>query len=203
MKRLQRQIIRKVRQAKRIYSVYLLCKAYEYFHLRQLHSDVLKNEINYKDAEQLSDFANEVFGAETTPSTFLLNRNQVSDSALEYHEKYKGVLSGLSKISQKCVDSFCKQVHYGDMMYYYKSVGYLHYPMYLGWIDAYINNRITFEDVRNHIIEIDAFNGKAKKVDSFRFRRDFIKIEQLYRNIQEKCYKRYLKAQKQHKQSHK
>lgn len=61
--------------------------------------------------------------------------------------------------------------------------GFIFYPLYLQALIVYVGGLGDFQKVKDAIVDFKPWYDKPRKTDSRKFRRDFIKIEQLYNEI--------------------
>lgn len=191
--RLKAKIARKYNQRMRIYEMYLICKAYEMYHLMQLHASCAKGSMNYEQAESFSTFMNDVFLADTTPETFMVDCNEQADLSIEYYEKFQHVLEGMDEIMKDSILSFCKSVYFGCTCMGLKIEGFLYYPLYLEALIKYTSGFGTLKEVREAIVDFKPWYDKPRRTDSWKFRRDFRIIEKIFSNITEKRKRRQIR----------
>lgn len=191
--RLKAKIKRKYWQRMRIYKVYLLCKAYEMYHMMQIHAACSKVTLTYKEAEEVSDTMNSVFGVNTQPEYFITDQDEQCNLAIEFYEKLQDILTGLKMIEQESILSFCKSVYFGNKCIGLKVEGYILYSIYFEEIIKYLSDYCTLSDVRDSIVNFKPWFTKPRKIDSSQFRKDFIRIEELYKEIYAKKVKRLKK----------
>lgn len=184
--RLNAEIKRKYRQRMRIYEMYILCKAYEMYHMMQLHAACAKETLSYEEAETFSDMMNSVFSAKTSAETFIVDANDEANESIAFYEKFQYVLDGLEPGKKAAIQSFCKAVYHTSNCIGLKIDGFMFYPLYLESLIQYINGMCSFDDVRNSIIDFKPWYERPRKTDSKKFRRDFIIIERFYNDIANK-----------------
>lgn len=178
--RLKAKIKRKYNQKIRVCKMLLLLKAYEMYHMMQLHTNCVKSSLTYEEAERFSDFMNGVFKADTTASTFMTNPDEESDKALDYYNQLQKVLDGCSDLLRSSLMSFCKNVYFSRSVVGLKIDGFLFYSYYLESTLNCIDGLIDFQTLRNSIVIMRPWDKSLRKVDSRKFRYDFIKAEQLF-----------------------
>lgn len=181
--RLKAKIKRKYEQRMRIYEMYILCKAYEMYHMMQLHAACAKDVLSYKEAEDFSDLMNELFKANTNAETFIKDTDEESNQAIEFYKKFEDILVGMEPVVQESILSFCKSVYFGGNCIGLRVDGFMFYPLYLEALIVYVGGLGDFQKVRDAIVDFKPWYDKPRKTDSRKFRRDFIKIEQLYNEI--------------------
>lgn len=181
--RLKAKIKRKYNQKIRVSKMLILLKAYEMYHMMQLHTNCVKATLTYEEAEKFSSFMNSVFKADTTASTFITNPDEESDKALDYYSQLQRVLDGCSDLLRSSVMSFCKNVYFTNAVIGLKIDGFLFYSHYLENALNCIDGLIGFQTLRNSIVIMRPWDKSLRKVDSRKFRYDFIKAEQLFDTI--------------------
>lgn len=182
-KRLETKIKRKYDQRIRVCKMYLLLKAYEMYHMMQLHTECVKTSLNYKEAEELSFLMNEMFKVDTTADTFMVNPYDESDKALDYYNQLQKILESCSDCLRSSVMSFCKNVYHTSSIIGLKIDGFLFYSYYLENVLNYIDGFINFQTLRNSIVIARPWDKSLIKIDSQKFRHDFIKAEKLFETI--------------------
>lgn len=192
MKRLLKaEITRKHSQKMRIYKMYLICKAYEMYHMMQLHASCARGALSYEQAESFSSLMNEIFKAKTTPETFITDINEQSNLSIEYYQKFLYVLKGMDETMRDSIQSFCKSVYFGCSCIGLRTEGYMFYPWYLEALIRYVSGFGTLKEVRASITDFKPWYDKPKRTDSARFRRDFMIIEKVFSDISCKRKKRF------------
>lgn len=181
--RLKAKIKRKYEQRMRIYEMYILCKAYEMYHMMQLHTACSKESLSYKEAEDFSGLMNEIFNAKTNAETFISDTNEEANQAIEFYRKFEEILHGMEPVVQESILSFCKSVYFGGNCMGLRIDGFIFYPLYLEALIVYVGGLGDFRKVKDAIVDFKPWYDKPRKTDSRKFRRDFIKIEQLYNEI--------------------
>lgn len=181
--RLKAKIKRKYEQRMRIYEMYILCKAYEMYHMMQLHTACSKESLSYKEAEDFSGLMNEIFNAKTNAETFISDTNEEANQAIEFYKKFEEILHGMEPVVQESISSFCKSVYFGGNCMGLRIDGFMFYPLYLEALIVYVGGLGDFQKVKDAIVDFKPWYDKPRKTDSRKFRRDFIKIEQLYNEI--------------------
>lgn len=181
--RLKAKIKRKYEQRMRIYEMYILCKAYEMYHMMQLHTACSKESLSYKEAEDFSGLMNEIFNAKTNAETFISDTNEEANQAIEFYKKFEEILHGMESVVQESILAFCKSVYFGGNCMGLRIDGFIFYPLYLEALIVYVGGLGDFQKVKDAIVDFKPWYDKPRKTDSRKFRRDFIKIEQLYDEI--------------------
>lgn len=181
--RLKAKIKRKYNQRLRVCKMYLLLKAYEMFHMMQLHTECVKASLSYEEAESFSSLMNEIFMSDTTADTFIMNPDEESDKAIDCYNNLQSILDGCSDVLKQSIMAFCKNVYFGNSIPRLKVEGFLFYPYYLENVLNYIDGVIDASSLRNSIVIMRPWQRKLKKTDSCKFRHDFMKAEQLFDTI--------------------
>lgn len=181
--RLKAKIKRKYNQRLRVCKMYLLLKAYEMFHMMQLHTECVKASLSYEEAENFSGLMNELFMSDTTADTFIMNPDEESDKAIDCYNNLQSTLDGCSDVLKQSIMAFCKSVYFGNSILRLKVEGFLFYPYYLEHVLNYIDGVIDAHSLRNSIVIMRPWQRKLKKTDSCNFRHDFTKAEQLFDTI--------------------
>lgn len=177
----------------RVARLYSITMAFDYFTKRNLYRDSANSKNDYKQAEKSADLANFLFGdiKHATPQDFLYDRNEMSDKAIDYHEKYIHMLDLIDKCSNsfglnsKDVDAFCKSVEYGSKCIVLKTIGHIQYPSIFAACISYMGDYISIDEFREHFVWVD-FSMKREPVNIKQFFMQIRAIEEVYREIEEK-----------------
>lgn len=198
-----RNLTKEIKRIKRIARLYSITCAYDYFTKKKLYSAISISENNYRDAEKWADFSNFIFGEikHATPQDFLRDRNEMTEKAIDFHEKYVNILklidsySGRFGLNSKAVDAFCKSVEYGyksrpEGKYRFKcimlkAIGHVQYPAVLSDCITYIAGNIDTEEFRRRFTWV-GLSMKSEPVNIRKFARQMNEIEELYKEIEEK-----------------
>lgn len=174
--------------------MYILMKAYENYHMMQLHASSATTTLSYEEAERFTNLMNEVFNADIKAETFITTPDDEANKAVEFYKQFERVLDGLSDLDKSSILSFCKHVYFSFEFIKLKIDGFIHYPIYIEALLRYFKDACTFEEVRESIVEYRFWEEKPKKTDSVFFRRDFLRFEKLYESIKDKKEKRLRKC---------
>lgn len=191
--RLKAKIKRKYRQRTRMHGMYILCKAYEMYHMMQLHAACTRESLTYGQAEEFSRFMNSIFSAKTTAETFLVDADEEANKSLEFYDNLMRVLNPLGERKRASILAFCKSVYFGRDCIGLRVEGFMYYPFYLEALLRYMDGMHTFNEMRGYIIDFKPWYSRPKKVDSRKFRHDFIEIERHYSSI---VFKRSIRERK-------
>jgi hypothetical protein len=126
------------------------------------------------------------------------------DKSIDDYQNYVHMLklvddsSGSFGLNSKTVDAFCKSVQYGyreeSGKYRYKcsilrSIGHVQYPILLSNCILYMNGDIGMDEFKRMFVWI-GFSMKPEPVNLRKFVLQMNKIEELYKEIEEKQNKR-------------
>lgn len=178
--------IRKYRQRQKICHIYILCRVFEHFNMMMLHATLASMKNEYEQSVSFSNAINDIFGVETSAETFMHDNDEESNNAIKEYKALKELLRDLSEAYQKSILAFCKHLYYQNEFSMLAVDGYLFYPMYLEWVTKYIDGNIRWDEVRNHIVDFKPWYKQPKTIDSCCFRKEFIRIEEIYKTIDKK-----------------
>lgn len=179
---------REYARMKRVLNLFLLVNAYHHYTLLELHTNILKSDNSYKDAESMSGMINSLFNRETKPSDFIHDNQEVANEALDNYESLQMWLSSAEEnnITPQSVIAFCKAVEYGEKVIWLKTLGHLYYPEYLRNLILYMTGAISRNDLMERFIEYSVFTQTTHKASFVHFRKSLLKIEELYNAIDSK-----------------
>ena len=171
-------------------------QAYHYYTMMQLNRELLQRDNDWQQAENLSHWMN-VFMPykECSPTDFLHDKDEVSDTVLHNYEEFKKWIQVAEKvgISEQTLTAFCKNVDNLQSVFQLKAFGHIFYPNWLMALYLYLDNAVSKAELQNVFVEYSLFSGKAKPANLTEFRKVVLDIEktilqiatkQIYRAMQ-------------------
>jgi hypothetical protein len=163
--------------------------------MMQLNRKLLQHDNSWQEAEHLSHWISVLMPYKgCSPTDFLHDRNDVSDTVLNNYNEFKKwiKITGKVGISEKTLMVFCKNVDNLQSVFRLKAFGHVFYPDWLMVIYLYLDNNISKTELQNTFVEYSLFSGKAKPANLIEFRKTVLEIEknimqiankQIYREI--------------------
>ena len=157
------------RNYNRIESLYLFCWLYTAYRDFDLAKRIAKNKpLNWKQAESLSDFCNQiVVTKETKPQEFISEENQSSDNAIDKYLVLKDCIEQVKlRLGAKGKNELYKsvKVFYRKKSYCYQMDSF--YTFLINGLFMYANKMITFQDfLNNYCFEVSLFTGKKSPIN--------------------------------------
>jgi len=174
----------------RLQKILVLSSAYCHFTKLTVYNTLLKSKNNYAEAENVSDFLNNIFKQETVPSDFLHNKDELTNEIIEEYNGYKGWANGelVNHLfeNKKIVDAFCKSVEFQNKIMLLKCDNTYLFRTHIAYLINYLLNKVEKVDLEEKLIDFSLFSGEPKKLSFNRFRRKIISIENLYQEIDAK-----------------
>ena len=179
----------------RVLRLLAIVQTYHHYTMMQLNSELLKRDNNWQDAEQMSDLMNMLIPCRnSSPTDFLHDKDEVSDTVLDNYEGFKNWMSIAEKvgISEKALTAFCKNVDNLQSVFQLKIYGHVLYPYWLIALLLYLENAISKKELQGTFFEISLFSGKAVPANFAAFREAILEIEKVIAEIADKQEKRGL-----------
>ncbi len=156
------------RNYNRIEWIYLFCWLYTAHRDFDLAKRIAKhNPLNWKQAESLSDFCNQIIVTnKTNPQEFISEENEVSDNAID---KYLVLKDYIKKVELR-LGAKGKNELYKSVKAFYKKKTYCYqmdsfYTILITGFFMYANGMITFQDfLNNYCFEVSLFTGKKSPI---------------------------------------
>ena len=181
----------------RVLRLLAVVQAYHHYTMMQLNRQLLQCKNNsWQEAERLSNwFTVFIPVIEHSPTDFIHNKDEVSNEVLDNYGEFKKWLkiAEYVGINEKTLTAFCKNVDNLQSVFRLKAFGHLYYPEWLLALFLYLNNAISKAELKNTIVEISLFEGKAKPANIAEFRKTVLEIEN---NISQIAYKQIERSAK-------
>jgi len=165
----------------RVLRLLAIVQAYHYYTMMQLNRELLRCNNNWQDAEHLSNWMNVMIPyIEHSPTDFLHNKDEVTDTVLNNYEKFKKWIKIAESvgISEKTLTAFCKNVDNAQSVIHLKALGHLSYPEWLMAMYLYLENDISKAELQNTFVEYSLFSGKSTPANFSKFRKIVLEIEE-------------------------
>lgn len=168
----------------RLLLVHSLCKCFDLYHEMQLRLSLLEAKNNYENAVEMSDFINSVFNGDTSPETFIVDKDDTSNHIITLYLKFKESLNSVY-IDADAAKVFCERMEKDDSEWcWLRSEGYLYMPSYCSIAINYIIGEIWKEELKDHFVYYKVWEGGKKSKGNFAlFRKTFIQVEKMYFDI--------------------
>jgi len=164
----------------RVLRLWAVSQAYHHYTMMQLNRKVLQHDNSWQDAMQLSQWMNVIMPhKESSPTDFLHDKNEVSDTVLDNYDEFKKWEEIAEKvgISKKALTAFCKGVDNLQFAFYLKVFGHIFYPEWFAALFLYLHDAISKTDLQNIVVEYSLFTGKAKPANLSELRKTILEIE--------------------------
>lgn len=187
--------MRHLQRSKRIIRLCLLLSYWHRYEMRQLKASLMDSTNDYKEAESFSGMLNTLFGASTSPSDFLYNKEELANRCIDLTAEMKACEHPLQMagFDMKTVTAFCKDVEHNDSSFLIKPYGQL--TLYL------LDSLFAYD---THRISKKTFLSNYRLLASFRFaprnfalmiRRVLSDVERIYGSIKAKQSERRLRKE--------
>lgn len=155
-------------------------KAYHHYTMMQLNRELMQQNNSWQDAEHLSHWIGMLMPyKECSPTDFLYNKNELSDTVLDHYAAFKKWTKTAEKvgISEKTLVAFCKNVDNLQSVFALKVFGHIFYPDWLMALFLYLDNDISKTELQNIFVEYSLFSGTTKPANIAKFRKVVLDIE--------------------------
>ena len=132
---------------------------------------------------------------EHSPTDFLHNKDEDSDTVLNYYDDFKKWRQVAEKvdINEKTLTAFCKNVDNGQSVFLLKAYGHVFYPEWLMALFLYLNDAISKTELQNTFVEYSLFTGKSEPANLIHFGRTVWEVEKMILEIANKQKNREVK----------
>lgn len=182
--------VKKESRMKRLQKILVLSSAYCHFAELTVSQSLLKSNNNYAQAENTSDFINNIFKQETSPSDFLHNKDELTNEIIEEYKSYKKWCSNKYEeylgTNEKLINAFCKSVEFQNKAVLLKVDNTYLFISHISYLLRFLIKEIEKEDLEKILVDFSLFSGVQKKLSFKRFRKKIISIENLYQEIDAK-----------------
>jgi hypothetical protein len=164
--------------------------------MTNLYRELLNHKNDYLEAERFSQNLQALFPhREISPTDFLYDKNEISDTVLDHHAAFKKWLKIAETvgISKETLTAFCKNVDNLQSVFFLKSLGHIFYPEWLTAIFLYLHGEITKAELQATVVEYSLFSGKAVPPHLSLFRKTLLEIEKTLAQIEQKQLAREIK----------
>ncbi|MBP6456949.1 MAG: hypothetical protein KA275_09515 [Chitinophagaceae bacterium] len=157
------------RNYNRIERLYFFCWLYTAHRDFDLAKRIAKNNpLNWKQAESLSDFCNQIaLTNETKPQEFISEENESTDNAIDKYLVLKECIEQVKlRLGAKGKNELYKSVKffYRKKSYCYQMDSY--YTFLINGLFMYVNRMITFQEfLKNYCFEVSLFTGKKTPIN--------------------------------------
>lgn len=167
------------RQIARIENMILILECYRAFYAFKIKEECLRHKISYSDAETFVNTFSEIFKLDMKVADIVANEDENYNEIIELHEQLK---EKLNEIEARCFP-FTKEDMMSFMEYEYRNYPLLsmrHYEWnsFSLWCLLSAKRIYSVKEIIPKCVEIQIWNGgKIKQVDTWLFRKAFIKLE--------------------------
>jgi len=164
--------------------------------MMELYRKSLQHDNTWEDAEHLCRFMNAIAPyMEHSPTDFLHNKDEDSDTVLNYYDDFKKWRQVAEKvdINEKTLTAFCKNVDNGQSVFLLKAYGHVFYPEWLMALFLYLNDAISKTELQNTFVEYSLFTGKSEPANLIHFGRTVWEVEKMILEIANKQKNREVK----------
>lgn len=161
-------------------------QAYHCYTMMELCRKSMQYDNSWEDAEHMSDLMNLLLPCnECSPTDFLHDTNEMTDTILNYHDEYKKWIKLAEKmgISEKTLTAFCKNVENMQSVFRLKIIGHVYYPEWLMSLFFYLNHAISKAELQDSFVEFSLFSGKPKPAKLSTFLKTILEIEEIISEI--------------------
>jgi hypothetical protein len=195
-KHLQQMMTKQLSRKIRVLRLVAVVEAYHHYTMMQLNRALLRHDNSWEEAEHLSHWISMLMPHnECSPTDFLHDKNEVSDTVLDHYEEFKKWIkfAGEVGINEKTLAAFCKHVDNWQSAHQLKVLGHIFYPDWLTALYLYLDSAISKTELQNIFVEYSLFSGKAIPANIAKFRKTVIEIENSIAQITNKQIYRAIK----------
>jgi len=180
----------------RVLRLLAVVQTYHHYTTMQLNRELLRHNNSWREAEHLSLWMNVLMPyKECSPTDFLHDKNEISDTILDNYEEFKKWIKIAEKVGirEKPLMAFCKNVDHLQCVFRLKAFGHIFYPAWLMALYLYLDHAISKTELQNSFVEYSLFTGKIKPANFAEFRKTVLDIEKNISLITNKQILRYIK----------
>lgn len=169
---------------------------YVYFRQRELCRKAVLRPTTYEQAESTCDFVRSFLGVECSPADFM-DKESRADEAIEHHKRLEKEIEWLSGFDRECLLAFYHHIQHRMVSVHFEMGGFVTYPQAIGMFILWANGLCTLQELKGSIVRVSLIRNAVEPVDSVYFRRDMIRIYNLYNEIRRKKAKRWKRQGKE------
>ena len=166
----------------------LISEAYVAYREMRFASFGMKNEQKYKDAESMSDFFQSI-GFNVVPSDFIVSKDELVESGMNGYDELERIIAHSEEnllMTRQTIMAVVKRAEHNISPFIWN----LMLPFQIKSLAMYSVGEITKDELMEELAEVSIFGKKAKHIDKKTLYNSIIKIEQIYKEVEQTQVKR-------------